>query len=82
MTSATMARKIVLTFGLVSCLSLPALAQGVGAIGGTVTDSSGAVLPGATVTLSSPGVIGGDRRPCRMAMAHTSSRGLYRAPTA
>src|SRR5215510_618616 len=40
---------------------LPAMAQGVGAIGGTVTDSSGAVLPGATVTLSSPGVIGGDQ---------------------
>jgi len=31
-----------------------AAAQGVGAIAGTVTDSSGAVLPGATVTLSSP----------------------------
>ena len=28
--------------------------SGVGAIAGTVTDSSGAVLPGATVTLSSP----------------------------
>jgi hypothetical protein len=34
--------------------SLPALAQGVGAIGGTITDSSGAVLPGVTVTLASP----------------------------
>src|SRR5438105_14549083 len=31
----------------------PAMAQGVGAIGGTVMDSTGAVLPGATVTLSS-----------------------------
>jgi hypothetical protein len=31
----------------------PAVAQGVGAIGGTVMDSSAAVLPGATVTLSS-----------------------------
>ncbi len=36
------------------CLVSPAMAQGVGAIGGTVTDASGAVLPGATVTLSSP----------------------------
>src|SRR5881628_2003720 len=41
--------------------SLPALAQGVGAIGGSVKDESGAVMPGATVTLSSPGVIGGDQ---------------------
>lgn len=42
-------------------LSLPALAQGVGAIGGTVMDNSGGVLPGVTVTLSSPGVIGGNQ---------------------
>jgi len=42
-------------------LSLPAAAQGVGAIGGTVMDQSGAVLPGATVTLSSPGTIGGNQ---------------------
>jgi hypothetical protein len=40
----------------------PAAAQfGVGAIGGTVIDESGAVLPGVTVTLSNPGVIGGDQ---------------------
>src|SRR5205823_2110060 len=32
----------------------PLLAQGFGAIGGTVADASGAVLPGVTVTLSSP----------------------------
>jgi hypothetical protein len=31
-----------------------ATAQGVGAIGGTITDDSGAVLPGVNVTLSSP----------------------------
>jgi hypothetical protein len=41
--------------------ALPALAQGVGAIGGTVTDQSGAVLPGVTVTLISPGVAGGNQ---------------------
>jgi hypothetical protein len=35
-----------------------ALAQGVGAIGGTVSDSSGAVLPGVTLTLVAPGAIG------------------------
>lgn len=38
-----------------SCLSsvVPVTAQGTGAIGGTVTDATGAALPGATVTLSS-----------------------------
>jgi len=37
-------------------------AQGVGAISGTVSDASGAVLPGATVTLTSAqGTIGGNR---------------------
>jgi hypothetical protein len=40
----------------------PASAQGVGGIGGTVTDQSGAVLPGVTVTLSNPlGSIGGNQ---------------------
>ena len=40
----------------------PAAAQfGVGSISGTVTDGSGGVLPGVTVTLSNPGVIGGDQ---------------------
>ena len=36
------------------CLAVasPAFAQGVGSIGGTVTDASGAVLPGVTVTLT------------------------------
>ncbi len=42
-----------------ACAVLAASAQGVGAIGGTITDSSGAVLPGATVTLSSTGIVGG-----------------------
>lgn len=43
-------------------LSVAAAAQGaLGAIAGTVLDESGAVLPGATVTLSNPGVIGGNQ---------------------
>ena len=52
----------VVLAGLISLgMALPALAQGVGAIGGVVRDESGAVLPGATVTLSSPGLIGGNQ---------------------
>ena len=43
--------------------AVPSSAQGVGAIGGTVMDSSGAVLPGVTLTLSSAqgGTLGGSR---------------------
>src|SRR5580765_1069449 len=42
--------------------TLPAMAQGVGAIGGTISDSSGAVLPGVSVALSNPrGSIGGNQ---------------------
>ncbi|HWW87988.1 MAG TPA: TonB-dependent receptor, partial [Vicinamibacterales bacterium] len=42
------------------CMGLPlsARAQGVGAIGGTVSDTSGGVLPGVTLTLVAPGMIG------------------------
>src|SRR6266550_5447076 len=51
---------VVLSFWMGS--TLPAMAQGVGAIGGTISDASGAVLPGATVTLSNPrGSIGGNQ---------------------
>ena len=49
-----------------------ASAQGVGAIAGTVTDASGAVLPGATVTLTSAqGTVGGNRE------VATDERGAY-----
>src|SRR5207237_8006666 len=54
--------RIVVVSALWACSTLPAFAQGVGAIGGTITDSSGAVLAGATVTLSNPqGSIGGNQ---------------------
>ncbi len=43
----------LVSVAIVLGLAAPVMAQGVGAIGGTVMDSSGAVLPGATVTLSS-----------------------------
>src|SRR5258708_9867373 len=50
----------------------PVMAQGVGAIGGTVMDASGAVLPGATVTLASAqGTIGGNQQ------ATSDGRGEY-----
>jgi hypothetical protein len=49
-----------------------ASAQGVGAIAGTVTDASGAVLPGASVTLTSAqGTVGGNRE------VFTDERGAY-----
>lgn len=46
-------------------------AQGVGGIGGSVVDESGASLPGVTVALVNPGVIGGDQQ------AVTDARGAY-----
>ena len=52
-------RGIVVT-ALVGCLSGQAWAQlSTGAIAGTVTDNTGAVLPGATVTVSGARLIGG-----------------------
>jgi hypothetical protein len=52
--------------------ALPLLAQGVGAIGGTVMDTSGAVLPGATVTLSTAqGTVGSNQETV------TDARGAY-----
>ena len=63
-----MSQRRILTSGLVVAavfliLAGPAWAQGVGGIGGTVTDSSGAVLPGVTLTLSSAqgGTLGGSQ---------------------
>jgi hypothetical protein len=55
-----------------ACSTLPAMAQGVGAIGGTIADASGAVLPGVTVTLSNPqGSLGGNQT------AVTDERGAF-----
>src|SRR5436305_14944621 len=54
------------------CSSLPAVAQGVGSIGGTVMDTTGAVLPGATVTRSSAqGTVGSNQE------TTSDARGAY-----
>ena len=53
-------------------MKLPVFGQlSTGSIAGTVQDSTGAVIPGVTVTLSSPGVIGGNQQ------IVTGERGTY-----
>jgi len=72
MSAVREARLVLLSLVVFACLVTPALAQGVGAIAGTVTDASGAVLPGATVTLTSAqGTVGGNRE------AITDERGAF-----
>lgn len=54
----------VWSFALLCGLGSPSILSaqfGVGSISGTATDESGAVLPGVSVSLSNPGVIGGDQ---------------------
>src|SRR2546428_8218190 len=53
MSSREFLRRSLFVVSVWLCSALPAAAQGVGSIGGTVMDTTGAVLPGATVTLSS-----------------------------
>ena len=46
-----------------ACSAMPVMAQGFGSIGGTITDSSNAVMPGVSVTLSaSQGTVGSNRQ--------------------
>jgi hypothetical protein len=71
MNKRTLISRTVAIVGLCLCLSPRVLAQGVGAIGGTVMDASGAVLPGVAVTLSNPGTIGGNQETV------TDERGAY-----
>src|SRR6516225_4924685 len=61
MNAKAFARKAMIVLSLVMGVAVPVAAQGVGAIGGTITDASGGVLPGATVTLANPGTIGGNQ---------------------
>ncbi|HEV3218099.1 MAG TPA: carboxypeptidase-like regulatory domain-containing protein, partial [Vicinamibacterales bacterium] len=68
-------RTLVAVAVVIACVVgsvVPAKAQGVGAIGGSVMDSTGAVLPGATVQLSSTqGTVGSNQE------ATTDARGAY-----
>ena len=62
MIASRVVRLVVLCLVFVAGFATGASAQGVGAIAGTVTDASGAVLPGATVTLTSAqGTVGGNQ---------------------
>ncbi|MBM3769977.1 MAG: hypothetical protein FJW27_01560 [Acidimicrobiia bacterium] len=63
--------RAVLSVTLLASAPRALLAQGVGGIGGSVIDESGAALPGVTVGLVNPGVIGGDQQ------AVTDARGAY-----
>ncbi|PYR31065.1 MAG: hypothetical protein DMF90_26375, partial [Acidobacteria bacterium] len=71
MRTRILAGPIVATLLVWAILASSAAAQGVGAIGGTVSDTSGAALPGVSVSLSNPGVIGGDQS------SVTDERGAY-----
>ena len=65
-------KRIFLLVLLFQCLSLPVMAQdGTGAIAGTTQDQSGAVLPGVTVNLATPGIVGGNQ------VVVTDPRGAY-----
>jgi hypothetical protein len=72
MTRKPFLQGLLFAFAVLMCAVAPARAQGVGAIGGTVMDSSGAVLPGATITLTSAqGTVGSNQE------VVSDSRGAY-----
>src|SRR6476469_5164480 len=70
------ARYLCLAVVVFQLLSLAAAAQtsGMGSILGTIKDGTGAVIPGVTVQLSNPGVIGGNHE------SLTDEAGNYRFP--
>jgi len=67
-------RRIALLFVLALAAAVPAAAQVTGSIAGTVRDSSGAVLPGVTVTVTGPAL----QR--ERASTTTTAEGTYRIP--
>ncbi len=65
----------IVVLALCVFLSAPARGQGLtGTLAGTVRDEQGGVLPGATVRLSSPALMGGDQR------VTTTDKGQWRFP--
>lgn len=67
-------RLAILAFGTVLALAHPAVGQTTGGINGTVTDNTGAVLPGVTVTAASPSQMG-------VQAAVSGPTGTYRFPS-
>src|SRR5262245_48289623 len=68
----------VALFCLSACFSFsaaPAFAQQTGTLSGVVRDAQGGVLPGVTVNVASPALIGGART------AVTGETGAYQLPT-
>ena len=59
---------------LMLLVAVPAWAQTTGSITGTVTDNTGALLPGVTVTATSPALMGSQT-------AVTNEQGVYRFPS-
>src|SRR4051812_26422543 len=67
-------RAVLLSVGLLAGWALPAHAQAIGSIFGKVTDPSGGVLPGVTVTVAGPSL----QQPL---VAVTSENGTYQFPS-
>src|SRR5918993_4741105 len=66
--------KVLLIAGVIALWAAAAHAQAIGSIFGKVTDESGAVLPGVTVTVSGTGL----QQPL---VAQTSESGAYQFPS-
>jgi hypothetical protein len=69
-----MRRRYALVCAALLLVSVPALGQTTGSINGILTDNTGAVLPGATVTAKSPALMG-------LQVATTNEQGQYRFPS-
>src|SRR5262252_10161746 len=67
-------RRVLLTAGVFVLFAGSANAQAIGSIFGKVTDPSGGILPGATVTVTGPAL----QRPL---VATTSASGTYQFPS-